>query len=325
MATKAQKVRLSIFLIVSGTVLLTFFIILAGGRLLKRMDWYYIEYKDISVTGLESGAAVKYHGVQVGRVQALSLKDAATVIVEIEVDRGTPIKRDCEALLSMVGITGLKFVEIIGGSSEAAPLEVGGTIVAGESMFETISGRAEVILGKLEQVLNNLNLMLSAETTESLRNALNSIDNLTSEVNSMMVENRDHLDNTLAHTDTLITRLSAAAENINDTVVEVNRIVKSDELNDAVSNVSVIAARVRTQLDSLKMVETVNDVRTFVNNTNDMVVHTDLIVMRARDDILRSMSNLEEALDNLREATDVIRDDPSVLLRGRQTSGDRIE
>ena len=106
MATKVQKIRLSIFLIVSSTVLLGFFIMLVGHRILTRMDTYYIEYRDISVTGLEPGSAVKYHGVQVGRVSSLAVKNAATIIVEIEVKKGTPIKKDTEAIMSLVGITG---------------------------------------------------------------------------------------------------------------------------------------------------------------------------------------------------------------------------
>ena len=325
MATKAQKVRLSIFMIASSTVLLVFFLVLVGNRILKRMDWYYVEYQDISVTGLEPGAAVKYHGVQVGRVSNLSLKDAATVLIEIEVERGTPIKKDSEALLSLVGITGLKFVEVIGGSVDAEDLEVGGTIKAGSSMFETISGRAEIILGKLEQVLNNLNVMLSPETTTSIQNALNSIDSLTREVNGFIVDNRDQMDRTVSNIDTLVIRLSDAAEHVNTTVERIDDLVRSNDVTRSVSNVRTITERIKTQLDSLRLVETVDDFRTFVNNTNEMVVHTDLIVLRTRDNILRSMSNLEEALDNLREATDVIRDDPSVLLRGRQTSSDRIE
>jgi len=325
MATRAQKVRLSIFLIVSSTILLAFFLILVGNRLLQRMDWYYVEYRDISVTGLEPGAAVKYHGVQVGRVASLSLKDAATVLVEIEVERGTPIKKDCEALLSMVGITGLKFIEIIGGSPDAEDLEVGGTIHAGESIFETISGRAEVILGKLEQVLNNLNVLLSKETTVSLQNALRSVDLLTSEINTMLNENRDHMSNSMANLDSLVARLVLVAKKVDDTASTIEGMVRSDDVSTAVANISTITGRLRAQLDSLKLADTFDDFRAFVNNANDMVVHTDLIVLRTRDDILRSISNLEEALDNLREATDVIREDPSVLLRGRQTSADRIE
>lgn len=325
MATRAQKVRLSVFLIASSAVLLILFIVLVGNRIMKRMDWYTIEYQDISVTGLEPGAAVKYHGVQVGRVRNLSLKDAATVLVEIEVKRGTPIKKDSEALLTLVGITGLKFVEIIGGSVTAENLEVGGTIKAGASMFDTISGKAEVILGKLEQVLNNINHMLSPETTAAIQNVLVSVDSLTTGVNDFIAYNRTHLDHSVSNLDTLITRLSLASDHVNSTAETIDRLVRSDDVKTSVANVRAITGRVRTELDSMRLTETMSDIRTLAKNSNEMVVHTDLIVLRTRDDIMRSMSNLEEALDNLREATDIIRDDPSVLLRGRQTSGDRVE
>ncbi|MBT4484750.1 MAG: MCE family protein [Candidatus Latescibacteria bacterium] len=325
MATRTQKVRLSIFLIVSSTLLLGFFLTLVGHRLLTQMDTYYIEYKDISVTGLEPGSAVKYHGVQVGRISDLAVKDVATIIVAIEVERGTPIKKDTEATMQLVGITGLKYIELIGGSLESEILSVGGTIVAGESVFETISGRAEIMIGKLEQVLNNLNLMLSPQTTESLQNALNSINDMTTQANLLLSENREHFSGAVTHLDTLIKKLSTTVDNVNDSVTSVNTIIKSEEITTAISNISSITARFRTQIDSLRLTETMSDFRTLVKNSNDMVVHTDLIVLRARDDILNSMGNLEQALENLRDATDVIRDNPSVLLRGRSTSADLVE
>ncbi|MFC1693375.1 MlaD family protein [Candidatus Latescibacterota bacterium] len=318
MATKAQKIRLSIFLIISCTILLLFFVVLVGNRLLKRMDTYYIEYRDISVTGLEPGSAVKYHGVQVGRVVNLSVKDAATILVEIEVNRGTPIMEDTEAILTLIGITGLKFVELIGGSPDADRLPVRGTIVAGQSVFEAISGQAEVMLAKLEQLLNNLNKMINPETTESLHRTLKSLENISLQTDTLLTGRRDHLALALEN-------LSSAAEKVNSTMERINEIAESDEIGDSVSNISTITKTLRTQIDSLRFTEVFEDFRTFIKNSNEMVIHSDLIVIQARDDILRSLTNLEEALENLREATDVIRENPSVLLRGRQTSGDRIE
>ena len=325
MATKTQKIRLSIFLIVSSTVLLGFFIVLVGNQLVQRMDKYYIEYKDISVTGLDPGAAVKYHGVQVGRVTSLSVKDAATIQIEIEVEKGTPIMQDTEAIMSLVGITGLKFVELIGGSVESEKLPVGGTIIAGQSVFETITGQAEIMIAKLEQVLNNLNIMIGPKTTESLQVALTSFTDMTVKIDEVLSENRQHFNTSVTHLDSLMSSLVVTANKVNDTVDAVNAVVKSEKIETSLSNITAITDRLRTQIDSLRLVETVDRFQTFLENSNNMVMHYDLLVMRARDDVLRSMSNLEEALDNLREATDVIRDNPSVLLRGRQTSGDMME
>ena len=325
MATKTQKIRLSIFLIVSSTVLLGFFIVLVGNQLIQRMDKYYIEYKDISVTGLDPGAAVKYHGVQVGRVTSLSVKDAATIQIEIEVEKGTPIMQDTEAIMSLVGITGLKFIELTGGSVESEKLPVGGTIIAGQSVFETITGQAEIIIAKLEQVLNNLNIMIGPKTTESLQVALTSFTDMTVKIDEVLSENRQHFNTSVTLLDSLMSSLVVSANIVNDTVDAVNAVVKSEKIETSLSNITAITGRLRTQIDSLRLVETVDRFQTFLENSNNMVMHYDLLVMRARDDVLRSMSNLEEALDNLREATDVIRDNPSVLLRGRQTSGDMME
>jgi len=325
MATRAQKIRLSIFLIMSSTLLLILFIVLVGSRFFKNMDTYYIEYKDISVTGLEPGAAVKFHGVQVGRVTSLSVKDAATVLIEIEVKSGTPIKQDTEAVLTLAGITGLKFVELIGGSMESELLPENGTIVAGQSVFETITGRAEIVMAKVEQLLQNLNELSGEETRESFQRLLTSTSDMTTRVNDLISQNSQSMTSAMASIDTLAARLAVTAGNINSTTAHIQALVESGTLETTAENVAVITGRIRTQMDSLRLAETVENIDTLVRNANTMVVHYDLLAVRARDDILQSLSNLEEALTNLREATDVIRDNPSVLIRGRQTTGDRIE
>ncbi len=325
MATKAQKVRLSIFLIISSSVLLMFFIILVGNRLLKRMDTYYVVYEDISVTGLEPGAAVKFHGVQVGRVAALAVKDARSVIVEIDVERGTPVKIDTEATLTIVGITGLKYVELSGGSLGSEVLPVGSTITAGQSLLEDISGRAEVILVKLEQVLNNINQIFGPETNESISKTISSIAGLSSELDTLFRDNRSALTNSISNMEFVMNDLSSTTKQVDSTMTAINNLIQSQKIQNSVDNINHITGTISAGLDSLRLAETSEEFRELVSNANRMVINYDLIVTRARDDILRSLSNLEETIDNLREATDVIRENPSVLIRGRTTTGDRIE
>ena len=325
MATKAQKVRLSVFLIVSSVTLLIFFLVLVGSRIFKRMDPYHIVYEGISVTGLEPGAAVKYHGVQVGRVTDLSVKDVGSIQVDIEVEHGTPIKTDTEATVEVVGITGLKYVELTGGTPESDLLQTEGIISAGQSLFDTITGSAEVIMAKLEQVLNNLNVMLSPETSASLNEALTSIAHVSSNMNNLLTENRESLKHSIAHLDTVMQQLAVTSEMTSEMMTSINTMVQSDELKDTISNINHITTQLKTQIDSVRLAETIGELRELLANANQMVVHYDMVGLRARNDILNSLSSLEEALNNLREATDVIRENPSVLLRGRQTTGERVE
>ncbi|MFC1539054.1 MlaD family protein [Candidatus Latescibacterota bacterium] len=325
MATKSQKIRLSIFLIASTSILLLFFILLVGNRLLKRMDTYYVIYEDISVTGLEPGAAVKLQGVQVGRVSSLTVIDAASIMVEIEIERGTPIKENTEAILTLVGITGLKFIELQGGTSDAEQLEVGDTIIAGQSLFENITGQAEIILSKLEQVLNNLNKITGPETAESFNLAIHSIASLSSELDTLFTDNRTSMTNTLNNIETVMENLSSTSVKLDSTMTAINTAIQSGELKNTVSNIEHISQSISTQLDSLKLAETSEELRTLLKSTDKMIVNYDALATRARDDILKSLRNLDETLNNLREAADVIRENPSVLLRGRRTTGDRLD
>ena len=109
MATRAQKIRLALFFIVSSAVLALFFIVVAGSHLLRKRDTYYIEFTDVAVSGLNKGASVKYLGFNVGRIEdiAISPEDLAKVVVKISVEKRkaeNAIRIDTEARMASLGI-----------------------------------------------------------------------------------------------------------------------------------------------------------------------------------------------------------------------------
>lgn len=86
-----------------------------------RDDVLYRVVFNESVSGLKPGEAVKYHGVDVGAVKAITLdpNDPRRVVVDVTLDRRTPIKTDTRAQLKLKGITGLVYIELSGGNPEA--------------------------------------------------------------------------------------------------------------------------------------------------------------------------------------------------------------
>ena len=121
MATRAQQIRLGIFFLVSLAVLALFFIAVAGSHLLRQRDTYYIE-SNSPVSGLNTGADVKYLGFSIGRVEdiAIAPDDLATVVVEISVERRlaeNAIRTDTQARMASLGITGLKYIELFGAAT----------------------------------------------------------------------------------------------------------------------------------------------------------------------------------------------------------------
>jgi len=141
MVSKAQKVRLGIFIITISIILLVFLVLVAGNKLIEKRDNYFILYKDVSVNGLQIGSQVKYHGINIGRVDEINIDkdDVRNVIVSLSIKQGTPIKNDVKATLAPVGITGLMQIELIGGSVEAPLLNPGYFIGAGSSSLQNIN------------------------------------------------------------------------------------------------------------------------------------------------------------------------------------------
>jgi len=289
------------------------------------METYYIVYRDISITGLEPGAAVRLNGVPVGRVINLNVQTAEAVRVEIEVKPGTPIKTDTQAVLNFLGVTGLKYVELTGGTEASAKLPPGGTIGAGKSILDSLSGQADVILSKVEMALNNINQMTGPETTGALQNALLSFAGMTAQLDTLFQFARPDLVKAISTMDSTAEQLYSTSKKVNALAVRVNDILNSSDVQRTITNTRYITDTVRTQLDSLQLAQLSRDMRELLVNANQMVTHYDLLVLRGRDDILRALRNMEEAVDNLREATDIIRENPSVLIRGRGSPAERIE
>src|SRR3569833_1576376 len=75
----------------------------------------YEVYFDGTVSGLERGAAVRYLGVSVGRVadMRIDLFDSSRVMVVVDIDASTPISDMTVAELSLQGVTGLLYIDLL--------------------------------------------------------------------------------------------------------------------------------------------------------------------------------------------------------------------
>lgn len=89
-----------------------------------RDDVLYRVHFAESVSGLAVGDPVKFHGVDVGTVKAISLDptDLRLVQVDIRLHKEVPVKTDTKATLKLKGITGVVFVELDGGSPNSPTL-----------------------------------------------------------------------------------------------------------------------------------------------------------------------------------------------------------
>ncbi len=154
-ATRHLKLRIGVFAAIAGTLVGVVIAVWGGLHLLRHRDRYVIEI-DGSVYGLVRGAEVFYDGVSTGNVRSIEVspRDIRRVRVEIEVDRGTPVRTDTTATLSLAGITGAKVIDLRAGLPTAPPLPPGGTIAVGQSTLDRVEHQLDTMASQSAQLLD---------------------------------------------------------------------------------------------------------------------------------------------------------------------------
>lgn len=316
MPSSAQKVRLGIFIVISSFALLVLIFIVGSKQLFQENDIYYIYYRDVSVSGLEIGSPVKYLGINIGTIKSIDFDpaDAYTVVVTIAIKPETPIRNDAWANIESIGITGLKMIEIRGGSNEADLLDPGDQIRPGGSITEDITGQAEKIADKVERVIDNLLVFSEPEKLNTIITLAEQSTKAMQNINSMVEENRYNLRNGLYKGRLVFNKLDTITTALQSSARQIERITASDTLQQIMANFHEVSVKLN-EADLVVLVDRLSEV---VENTNRILVTMDNDVKRGSKDFLVSLKKLKSSMEHLSEVSRILNEDPSVLLYGSE-------
>jgi phospholipid/cholesterol/gamma-HCH transport system substrate-binding protein len=184
METRAKYVTVGAFVLAVAGMILGFAFWLGLTGITDRGDPYLI-YFDGTVTGLQEGSQVRYRGIPVGQVRdiAIDFEDIERVRVVIEVESGTPLREDSVATLELSGLTGGSFVQITGGTQDAAQPQVPEgevlPVIASEpSTLDSLAEQAPDLLGRLLVVTDRAAEVLSDENREAFNRILANADDI---------------------------------------------------------------------------------------------------------------------------------------------------
>jgi phospholipid/cholesterol/gamma-HCH transport system substrate-binding protein len=325
MATRAQKIRLAIFFVLVNSVLAGFVLFVAGAHILQKRDTYHIAFVGVSVGGLNTGAQVKYQGITAGRVEDtyISPDDIGTVVVEISVDPEkvhNAIRRDTRAVIYNLGITGLKYVELVPGTNESEILPPGSQIQAGETFLADIDRQAEILTSKIELLLDRFALLLGDSNRAHIASALGAADQLTVTTAGIVERNKSNLDSTLTHIAVASGAMAHSAVAMQATMDSLHGLLASDGTRQTLSDIQASARHIHEVVQG-PLPELLANMNSLTENVDKTVTHVDQTVVQSRNSLLNAMRDMEEALQNLRELSELVRDNPSILIRG----GSRID
>lgn len=185
MEEKVNFALVGVFVLVLGSALIGGVLWFSSGKSYRTVYDTYRVYMSESVSGLNLNAPVRYRGVEVGRVQNISLAPGNIEQVELTLGivRGTPVKVDTVALLQTHGLTGLTFVELTGGSRNAAELktlpgEPFPVIKTRPSLMTRLDTSVSSLLANLNRTSENINALLDKDNREAFSHTLTDIATL---------------------------------------------------------------------------------------------------------------------------------------------------
>ncbi len=264
---------------------------------------------------------MEYLGIRIGTISDILInpQDINSIIVELAVEPGTPIKKDTRADILSMGITGLKAIEIRGGSNQASFLEIGDYINAGSSTTEEITGKANIIAEKAEKVINNLQIFTAPDNLNKYTNAAENINLLASQFNStiqlidtLIDENRSEIRETINTSHQIAGRLDTSSQTLYEAIKTINNVIQGDTIQRILGNAHMISQ----QLKETNLQELIQNLAAAADQTRLLLNKIDQELDLNSQEFNESIHLLRVTLSNLEQSSNKINSDPSILVRG---------
>lgn len=248
----SQAVKVGIFM-TGCLVLLAYLILKAEDLRLFAGEGQRVEVAFDSVAGLDEKAAVRVAGVRVGQVEAIRLEDRRARVT-LRLDTPVRLTEGSRAAVASLGMLGDKYVELIPGATDAAPLPPEAVLEGTNPIsFDQALAKLDDLAGSLEQVTSSL----GGQGETSVSRLLDNLEATSATVRELLAAHRAQISSTVANFESLSgtlaqelpllsRQLGAVLEQV-DAVMAENR----DALGGSLDNINEMTADLRLSVENL--------------------------------------------------------------------------
>jgi phospholipid/cholesterol/gamma-HCH transport system substrate-binding protein len=283
------ETRLGLFValaVVAGVFIME---ILGGFELFKK--GYRLEAAFKNVQELKAGDRVKMAGVDIGRVQDISLTNNR-VLVRMKLEKGAPVKTDSIATVKFTGLMGQNYVSIDFGTAEA-PRATDGSLIGSVEQTDL-----SAMMQKIDNVATGVENLTKSFTGEK-------IDNLLGPFTDFLKANQVPLTAMIVNLNRVSTNLNLISSQIAQGEGTVGRLIYDDTLYTStlttVTNLQKVSDEVQLALsDTRKVVDRVGLIVDDVNagrGTAGLLLKDESLYRETT----ASMTNLRQILEKVNQ------------------------
>ena len=298
MSAKSSKFLIGLF-VISGTLICAAIIIWVGAARIFMKGSLYSVYFDESVQGLQVDSAIKYRGVEIGKVESIKVApDYRLIEVIMKIELEGDLQKQTIATLKTAGITGIVFIELDQlrtGDLSSSPK------ITFKSSYPVIPSRRSQIsrfMSDTGVIMQNIKDIDLKGISDQLKNTSKAIENF--------VEGK-RINNIMTHLESTSSNLDQAIFKINKTIAEgkVDRVV--NETMGVLSDAHQLIGQAKNEIDALKLQEK-------ADRTDILLKDIDKKSKAITNELQDTSEHLRVTSENLQKLSDNLTRNPSELI-----------
>lgn len=291
MENRAYAIAVGIFTLVLGIGMVLAYWWINGSQQARTS---YTISSQLPVTGLSREATVKFRGVDVGKVIAISLDPSSqtTVLIDIGVAKTLKLSSGAYAELRRQGLTGLAYIDLNDESTNAPALIAGSKIQLQPTLVDNLMSKGPELTAQLETLLRNgsqftlsANQVLTSIDIQKLNSAIASFDKVSekaipainSATNLFNNANKMFSDKNQAQ---LVQTLKSVRQTFDATKPLINELsLSTKKLHNTANQIEISTNQLTNTLDT----ETLPQLHTMTQNMNRSVIHFNQLIDMLED------------------------------------------
>src|SRR4030066_31294 len=186
MARKTSKFMIGLFVTIGASIGLIAVIWLGAFKYFEK-GATYVTFFNESVQGLQADSAVKYRGVEVGRVEKIRVApDSKLIEVIMKIDLRGELERDDVAQLKAAGITGIVFVELSRKDPGEPDLSPKITFASTHPIISSKPSDIKQLLAGIDNVIQSLNKIDTQGISDQIKSTLKVLESVVASVDNVV-------------------------------------------------------------------------------------------------------------------------------------------
>jgi phospholipid/cholesterol/gamma-HCH transport system substrate-binding protein len=251
----------------------------------------YVTYFDESVQGLQRDSAVKYRGVDVGRIEVIRVApDNRLIEVVMKINLKEDVEKNSVAYLRVAGITGIVFIELDRKDPESPDLSPKLDFASPYPIIPSRPSQIRQIFSGIDEIIEKIKQLDLEDVARSIKATGKAAENLFG---------GPQMQKTLQNLESISTSIDQTAARIEKMTASGKLEGILDDTRTTLAEARSLIVTTRDEIKALKLTETAEKTSRLVDNLSRASRTTARDIQIMSDNLKRTSETLERLVDRL--------------------------